>query len=178
MTYVLSNRKAAYGLERAAKANIPTEIFSLVAHQKAYPGETRQHYDSLLASKVLASKPDLVVLAGFMHILSENFLDPFTQANVRILNLHPALPGQFDGANAIQRAWDAFQEGKIDRTGVMVHEVVKEVDRGQPLVVREIGCRKGESVEQLGNRMHEVEHEIIVEAAKQELGKLKTSKAP
>ena len=108
-----------------------------------------------------------------MHILSENFLDPFIQANVRILNLHPALPGQFDGANAIQRAWDAFQEGKIEKTGVMVHEVVKEVDRGQPIAVREIDCRKGESVEELGNRMHEVEHEIIVEATKLELQKLR-----
>lgn len=207
ITYVLSNRKAAYGLERARKAEppIPTEVFSLFNFQKSYqplppPSDSttasepassssttppassstsapsnsavREAYDKELAAKILSTKPDLVVLAGFMHILSEHFLDPFSSAGVKILNLHPALPGQFDGANAIQRAWDAFQEGKIQGTGVMVHEVIKEVDRGQPLVVREIPCVKGEDVAQLGERMHKVEHGIIVEATKKELLKL------
>lgn len=169
VVYVLSNRKAAYGLERAAKANIQTEVFSLVSHKKQNPNATREEYDTELASRALASKPDLVVLAGFMHILSENFLNPFIEKNVRILNLHPALPGAFDGANAIQRAWEAFQKGEIQKTGVMVHEVVKEVDRGQPLIVKEIECRKDESEPDLAARIHEVEHVIIVEATKQAL---------
>ena len=169
ISFVLSNRKNAYGLQRAASADIPTDVFSLLTYTKANPGKTRADYDALLASRVLDHSPDLVVLAGFMHILSEHFLDPFVRAGVRILNLHPALPGQFDGANAIQRAWDAFQAGEIANTGVMVHEVIKEVDRGQPLVVREIECRKGESVDDLAARIHAVEHEILVEATRNEL---------
>ena len=104
-----------------------------------------------------------------MHILSEYFLDPFVKQNVRILNLHPALPGAFDGAHAIQRAWEAAQEGKIDKTGVMVHEVVKQVDRGRPLLVTEIACSAGESLEELEVRIHKVEHEILVQAVKMAL---------
>lgn len=125
----------------------------------------------------MAQKPDLVVLAGFMHILSESFLNPFIEANVRILNLHPALPGEFDGAHAIDRAYDAFKQGLIKRTGCMIHEVVKEVDRGQPLLVREVPFHEGDSLEDIEERIHQVEHVIIVEATQQELQKLKQKKA-
>lgn len=99
------------------------------------------------------SQPDLVVLAGWMHILSPAFLDAIP---VPIINLHPALPGAFDGANAIGRAYEAFQNGEVAKTGAMVHRVVKEVDRGEPLVVREVEMREGESLEQLEARIHEV----------------------
>lgn len=91
-----------------------------------------------------------------MHILSPAFLDSLQ--GIPIINLHPALPGAFDGANAIGRAYEAFQRGEVDKTGAMVHRVVKEVDRGEPLVVREIGMREGETLEQLEKRIHEVSH--------------------
>lgn len=112
-----------------------------------------------------------------MHILSENFLDPFIKANVRILNLHPALPGEFDGAHAIDRAYEAFKRGLITRTGCMIHEVVKEVDRGQPLLVREVPCQDGDTLEDLEARIHKVEHQIIVEATKQALSELQAKKS-
>lgn len=87
-----------------------------------------------------------------MHILSDSFLDLIPTP---IINLHPALPGAFDGANAIGRAYEAFQKGEIERTGVMVHRVIKEVDRGEPLVVREIEMRE-ETLQQLEERIHQV----------------------
>jgi phosphoribosylglycinamide formyltransferase len=174
--YVLSNRKAAYGLERAAKASIPTDVFSIYAYNKANPGKTREDYDTALAERILASEPDLVVLAGFMHILSDNFLNPFIKANVRILNLHPALPGEYDGAHAIDRAYADFKDGKINRTGCMIHEVVKEVDRGQPLLIREVPCQEGDTLADLEERIHEIEHVIIVEATKQALQDLHNQK--
>lgn len=177
ITYVLSNRKAAYGLERAANAGIPTEVFSIFAYNKANPGKTREDYDTALAERILDQKPDLVVLAGFMHILSDNFLNPFIAANVRILNLHPALPGEFDGAHAIDRAYEAFQKGLIARTGCMIHEVVKEVDRGQPLLIREVPFEQGDTLADVEERIHKVEHQIIVEATKQALEDLKLQKA-
>jgi folate-dependent phosphoribosylglycinamide formyltransferase PurN len=62
---------------------------------------------------------DLVVLAGFMHILSPEFINSF--AGNTIINLHPALPGCFDGSKAIERAFEAFQKGEIQQTGVMIH---------------------------------------------------------
>lgn len=173
---MLSNRKNAYGLVRAQEHGIRTEVFSLLTYQKGNPGKTREDYDGLLAGKVLSSRPSLVVLAGFMHILSETFLEPFVQAGVKIINLHPALPGAFDGANAIQRAHQAYQDGKIERTGVMVHEVVKEVDRGQPILVKEVECVKGESLQDLEERIHRVEHSLIVEATRKVLEEIRAQR--
>ncbi|KAK4688757.1 phosphoribosylglycinamide formyltransferase, partial [Tremellales sp. Uapishka_1] len=174
ITYVLSSRSNAYGLTRAQNATppIPTSICALKTYLNKHPSSTREDYDAEVARLVLASKPDLVVLAGWMHILSDKFLgllNPESDATVTpipIINLHPALPQQFDGANAIGRAYEAFQKGEIAKTGVMVHRVVAEVDRGEPLVVREIAMRKGESLEELEARIHEIEHEIIVDGAR------------
>ena len=95
---VLSNRKAAYGLERARQMNVPTAVMTLKAYRDE--GKTRDDYDAALAEAVLHQQPDLVVLAGWMHILSTVFLQ---RLRGRVINLHPALPGMFDGANAIHR---------------------------------------------------------------------------
>jgi phosphoribosylglycinamide formyltransferase len=95
---------------------------------------------------------------------------PAPPAEVRFpipcINLHPALPGAFDGAEAIPRAFEAFQRGEVARTGAMVHRVIKEVDRGEPLVVREVEIKKGDTLADLEARIHGVEHEIIVEGTK------------
>jgi phosphoribosylglycinamide formyltransferase len=100
---VLSNRKDAYGLERARKANIPTQYHNLVKYKKQHPATpegvqaAREEYDAELARLILADQPELVVCLGFMHVLSSRFLEPLEKANVRIINLHPALPGAFNG---------------------------------------------------------------------------------
>lgn len=126
---MISNTKHAYGLQRAQNASppIPTTVHSLASFRKAHgPGlepDIRKAYDQKLAQAVLEAKPDLIVLAGFMHILSEAFLEAL--GAVPVINLHPALPGCFDGANAIKRAWEAGPDGtgKVSETGVMIHEV-------------------------------------------------------
>lgn len=100
---VLSNRKDAFGLERARRANIPTQYHNLVKYKKQHPATpdgvqaAREEYDAELARLILADQPELVVCLGFMHILSPEFLTPLERANVRIINLHPALPGAFNG---------------------------------------------------------------------------------
>lgn len=100
---VLSNRKTAYGLERASKAGIPTIYHNLVKYKKAHPATpegiqaSREEYDAELARLVIADKPDLVACLGFMHVLSTRFLVPLEEAGIRIVNLHPALPGAFNG---------------------------------------------------------------------------------
>jgi folate-dependent phosphoribosylglycinamide formyltransferase PurN len=111
-----------------------------------------------------------------MHILSPSFLD-LLGPSTPIINLHPALPGAFDGADAIGRAYAAFQKGELEngRTGVMVHRVVKEVDRGEPLVVREVPVKEGESLEELEARIHSIEHELIVEGARKVLEEIKAA---
>lgn len=92
-------------------------------------GKTRVEYDLDLVERIkekLAldgtdSGIDLIVLAGFMHILSAEFINSFPKNT--IINLHPALPGKFDGAKAIDRAFEAFQKQEITETGVMVHRL-------------------------------------------------------
>jgi len=175
---VLSNRKNAYGLTRAASSNppIPTAYLALQPFLKANPGKTRNDYDAEVAKIVAKEKPDLVILAGWMHILGEEFLDvmnglkappgeEMVKTPIPVINLHPALPGAFDGAGAVERAFEAFQRGEIDHTGVMVHRVVKEVDRGEPIVVREVEIKKGEELASFEERLHKTEWEVIVQAA-------------
>lgn len=100
---VISNRKDAYGLERAKKANIPTQYQNLVKYKKQHPATpegvqaAREEYDAELARLILGDSPDLVVCLGFMHVLSPRFLEPLEKARLRIINLHPALPGAFNG---------------------------------------------------------------------------------
>jgi phosphoribosylglycinamide formyltransferase len=137
---------------------------------KAHPGLTRVDYDAEVARIVLEAKPDIVVLAGWMHVMSEGFLD--AMVNVPVINLHPALPGAFDGVDAIHRAYAAFHRGEIKHTGVMVHRVVKEVDRGDPVTIWEIGFEEGESEERFEERLHRVEWEVIVEATAKVLAEL------
>jgi phosphoribosylglycinamide formyltransferase len=100
---VLSNRKDAYGLKRAETAGIPTLYHNLVKYKKQHPptpegvAAAREDYDAELARLILADAPELVACLGFMHVLSPKFLEPLEAAGVKIVNLHPALPGQFNG---------------------------------------------------------------------------------
>lgn len=100
---VLSNRKDAFGLERAKRADIPTTYHNLVKYKKQHPASpegvqaAREEYDAELARLVLQDAPDLVVCLGFMHVVSPNFLGPLEAAKLKIINLHPALPGAFNG---------------------------------------------------------------------------------
>ncbi|KAJ1723786.1 phosphoribosylglycinamide formyltransferase [Coemansia erecta] len=158
---VVSNRTAAYGLTRAASASIPTHTQTLRAFRDQ--GKSREDYDRELARHVASHTPDLVVLAGWMHILSPAFIDQFAG---RIINLHPALPGELDGAHAIERAYDEFKAGSRSRTGVMVHYVIPEVDKGQPILTQDVPCQQGDLLEDLEARIHAVEHELLPRAVR------------
>ncbi|CAG8182725.1 unnamed protein product [Penicillium nalgiovense] len=181
---VISNRKTAFGLERASKANIPTEYHNLVKYKKQHPATpegvqaAREEYDAELARLILADTPELVVCLGFMHILSPQFLEPLEAAKTRIINLHPALPGAFNGVNAIDRAHAAWLEGQIDKTGVMMHDVISEVDMGTPILVREIPFRKGqdENLEAFETRVHQTEWGVVVEGVDKVLKELMAQK--
>lgn len=101
---VLSNRKDAFGLERARSAAIPTTYHNLLQYKRAHPqsdegvAAAREEYDAELARLVLHDAPQLVVCLGFMHVLSARFLAPLESERLDIVNLHPALPGAFNGA--------------------------------------------------------------------------------
>ena len=184
LTHALLSRKGVKGLDRASKAGIPWTYHNLVKYKNAAPkdettgkptaegiAQARTDYDADLASIILALSPlpDLIVCAGWMHIVTPSFLTPIAAAGIKIINLHPALPGEFAGANAIGRAWEAGRKEGLKRTGVMIHEVIAEVDAGKPIVTREVEIREGETEEGLEGRMHEVEHGLIVEGTRRTL---------
>ena len=181
---VISNRKDAYGLKRAESVQIPTSYHNLVKYKKNFPDSSvppkfeaaRSQYDKDLAAMVLEDKPDLVVCAGWMHILMPTFLDPLSEASVPVINLHPALPGQYNGAHAIERAHQDFREGKVDKTGIMVHYVISEVDMGQPITTQEIELKRDESLEDLEQRVHENEWKLIVKGTKLAIDELWNSR--
>jgi len=162
---VVSNKADAYGLIRAQEAGIPTEVLDL--KEVLSDGGNREGYDIELAGLVAAYEPDLIVLAGWMLILGKGFLDRFPN---KVINLHPAMPGAFAGTRAIERAHAAFQRGEIKRTGVMVHRVIPEVDAGPVVTMEPVPIFPGESVDELEERVHEVEHNLIVAAVALVLG--------
>lgn len=156
---VISNKSEAYGLERARKAGVPA-----IAYPKLHNQE-RSTYDAGLAELVASYQPDWVVLAGWMLILSNHFLERFPY---RVVNLHPALPGTFPGTHAIQRAYEASRRGEISQTGVMVHLVPDEgVDAGPVLAQEVVPILPEDSLESLEERIHMVEHRLLVSTLQQ-----------
>lgn len=155
---VISNKSDAYGLERARQFGIPG-----VSKPKLKTQE-RCAYDAELAALVQSFHPDWVVLAGWMRLLSNAFLKNFPN---QVVNLHPALPGAFPGTDAIERAFAAYQNSEIAHTGVMVHLVPDEgIDSGPVLAQENVPIYPQDSLEDLQQRVHTVEHRLLVETLK------------
>ena len=152
---VATNRPGAYALTRATAAGIETEVVERV------DGEARRAYDARLADRVARFEPDWIVLAGWMRILTSGFLDHFPG---RVVNLHPALPGELPGINAIERAWDEAVAGHRTESGVMVHLVPDEgVDDGPVLASRAVPVDASGTLEAFAATVHDTEHELLVE---------------
>jgi phosphoribosylglycinamide formyltransferase-1 len=157
---VLSDQMEAYALERAHLAGIPALYHPW--HPYREKGGDRRTYDLDLAELIRSYRPALIVLAGWMRILTSAFLDHFP---MQVINLHPALPGMFPGTHAIERAWEQFQKGEITHTGVMVHYVPDEgVDDGPIILQEEVPIRPTDTLESLEGRIHEVEHQLLLRA--------------
>ena len=145
---VVSSTPTAGGLARARNAGIET----IVVRQADHPDRATR--DAALADVVAAARPDLVVLAGFMSILTSTFLDRFPD---RVINLHPSLLPSFPGVDAIGQAlaWG------VRLTGVTVHFAEEEVDAGPPVIQAAVPVEYGDTAESLGARIHEVEHQLL-----------------
>ncbi len=156
---VVSDRADAHGLARAARAGVPS------VHVGRLPDEQRRDYDARLADIVAGFGPDLVVLAGWMRILTSDFLGWFPH---RVINLHPALPGELPGTRAIERAWDEAMAGQRTRSGVMVHYVPDEgVDDGPVIASAEVPIRPDDSLDSFEARVHATEHRLLVDTIRQ-----------
>lgn len=150
---VVSNVEGAYALERAAAAGVPTIV--LAPRQ----GEERADYDARLRDAVGGYAPDLVVLAGWMRILTPAFVGAFD-----VINLHPALPGELPGIHSIERAWQEALAGQRTGSGVMVHRVPDEgVDDGPVLASAAVPIRLDDTFEAFAARIHATEQRLLVD---------------
>jgi phosphoribosylglycinamide formyltransferase-1 len=152
---VVSDRPDAGALVRAERVGIPA-----IAVPRR-PDERRADYDRRLADVVAATGAELVVLAGWMRLLTMAFLARFPEA---VINLHPARPGELPGLDAIERAWAEAREGARTRTGVMVHFVPDEgIDDGPVLAAVDVPILPDDALATLAARVHAAEHGLLVD---------------
>lgn len=144
---VISNVPDAYGLLRAYKAGIPTEIIN----NKDFPD--RSSYDQKLLESIDNYQPDLVVLAGFLRILSTDFVNHYLG---RMLNVHPSLLPKYRGLNTHQRALDSNESVH----GVSIHFVTPELDGGPVIIQSEVPVLPTDTPETLKQRVQKQEHII------------------
>ena len=149
LVLVVSDRPGAGGLARAARAGIPTATVALADHPD------RQAWEQALIDAVAAAEPDLVVLAGFMKILTGAFVDRWPTVNV-----HPSLLPAFPGARAPEEAiaWG------VKVSGVTVHYVDEKVDHGPIIAQEAVPLEDGDTSDTLHARMQAVEHRLLPEA--------------
>lgn len=151
---VISNKADAFGLERAKSAGIEQHFLS---HQNF---DTREDFDTALRVIIDEHQPDLVILAGFMRILSNQFVEHFSQ---KMLNIHPSLLPKYKGLNTHQRVLDA---GDTEH-GCSVHFVTPELDDGPVILQTKIKIEDNDTAETLAARVHKQEHIIYPKAIRQ-----------
>ena len=148
---VISNRADAYGLERARQAGIPTEV---IDHREF---ADRPSFDRALQARIDHYRPRLVVLAGFMRILTDEFVNHYRG---RMINIHPSLLPKYRGINTHARAIEAGET----EAGCSVHWVSPELDAGPVILQAKVPIHPGDSADTLAARVLEQEHKIYPEA--------------
>jgi len=144
---VISNRPGVKGLDRAAAANIP----NIVVDHRAF--ESREEFDQYLAEIINGFTPDLIVLAGFMRILTGGFVNQFVG---KLINIHPSLLPSYPGLNTHQRAIEAGDSV----AGATVHFVTPELDGGPAILQAQVPILSTDSSAELAARVLVEEHKI------------------
>lgn len=147
---VISSRPDAYGLERAAKAGIP----SIALNREVY--KDTQAANKQIADALKEAGAEYVIMAGYMRKVTNEVLDAFPD---RVVNLHPALLPSFKGAHAIE---DAFNFG-VKVTGITVHFANEDYDKGPIIAQRAVEVRESDTLDSLEERIHEAEHALYPE---------------
>jgi len=150
---VISNRADAYGLKRAEKSGIEAKVLD---HTKY---DSREAFDEELQSLIDSYSPDLIILAGFMRILSDHFVEHFTG---KMINIHPSLLPLYKGLHTHQRAL----ADKQTEHGASVHFVIPELDAGKVIIQGIVDVKEDDDEESLANRVHQIEHQIYPHAVK------------
>lgn len=150
---VISNRPDAYGLQRAQNSGIATEVIDHTLYSD------RESFDAELQKSLDKAQIDLVVLAGFMRILTVSFTEHFLG---HLLNIHPSLLPKYQGLNTHQRALDAGDS----EHGLSVHFVTPELDGGPVILQAKTEIKEDDTVETLQMRIHSLEHQAYPKVIK------------
>jgi len=142
----VTNKKEAKGIQKIKPYNIPVNIIDHTNY------DSREEFDQELVTRIRYYQPDLVVLAGFMRILT-----PIFTQNIKSINLHPSMLPLFKGAKAIEQSF----ENPHKPAGVSVHWVSEELDGGSIISQQELHRIKGEDFESFKNRIHLLEYELL-----------------
>lgn len=174
ISVVISNNPDAYGLTRAKQAGIPTEVCET-------NGVSVDEQEKQLYEKLLNHYPDIIVLAGYMRVLTKKFLNVVKATfDVPVINLHPALPGEYVGKDCIEAFYHDYIRGIKNHSGVMVHHVIPEVDKGDPIAFTEYWPSVAYTppqdylnpqnypdpltLDEMKDEFHEVEHILLIKA--------------
>ena len=150
---VISNRKSAYILERAINHNVPAVFIS-------HKGKSREEFDAEITSLLKEYSVDLVLLIGFMRILSAEFCREWRD---RLLNVHPSLLPKYAGGMDTNVHKDVLNNGETE-TGCTIHFVTDEVDRGPILIQKKCNVEPNETVETLKTKVQKLEGKAFIEA--------------
>ncbi|KAG4070310.1 hypothetical protein HA402_009540 [Bradysia odoriphaga] len=145
IVFVLSNKENVMGLERARLAGIDNTCLS---HRQF---KTREEFDAAVTALLESHQVDVVCLAGFMRILSSEFVRKWKG---RLINIHPSLLPKYPGLNVQRQALEAGEQ----RSGCTVHFVDEGVDTGAVIFQRSVAITDGETVESLSEKIHRAEH--------------------
>lgn len=147
---VISNEEDAYGLERAKREQIPTDVLLKSA------AADKDVYDQLLRKTIDSYQPELIILAGFMHILNADIVTHFKN---RIVNIHPSLLPKYRGMNTHEQVLAAN-----DKThGATVHVVTSKLDDGPIVIQATVPVSSDDDVNSLKNKVHMLEHKLYPE---------------
>ena len=153
ISLVISNKADAYGLERASNAAINSDCIN---HRDF---SSRLEFDQALMQRIDQVKPDMVILAGFMRILTPEFVNHYQG---RLINIHPSLLPKYPGVDTHQRAIDAGDQWH----GASIHFVVPEVDAGPVILQGRLAINSDDTAESLQQRIHKIEHKLYPLAVK------------
>ncbi len=145
---VISNKVNVFGLERAKKNNIPSEVIN---HNNF---GTREEFDQELVTSIKSYQPDLIVLAGFMRILSPIMTSAFKN---KMINIHPSLLPKYPGL----KTHEQVIANNDAEHGVTIHSVSEELDGGPIIAQSKIVVHKNQQLEDLIERIHKIEHKIF-----------------
>lgn len=155
---LVCNKPEANCIKIAEENGIPVLVKPYWKHNQT----REEYYEDILEN--IKQKIDLVVLAGWMLIVTPNFITTIKIMDVDLINLHPALPGQFPGINAIERAYESYQHNEITESGLMIHHVVPEIDAGTVICQEVVPIFRMDTIESFKARMQYFEKPTLIKA--------------